>query len=406
MTEEKMETPQVRTQVLAVLQHLQAGYTRRDPALSPALIEALFAPRADLLVLGTGDGEWNLGPRAAADLLQADWESWGDLSIDVEKAQVASRGSVAWLAAPAMVEFSYTEQKLTDLLLRLTRKFIAQEMPAREKVLWINWFLSQAMEQPGEAPWRFSWPLRLTAVLARTSANWQFHQLHFSFPLTARFPDERIDRGGMYFTAFENDLARLSAFHREQPQPAEPELVDALRCLQDEVLNGGAPARQAREKWLAPNALVIGLEDEWALNRPEALHLLAGYTGQWGKFSLRTVETLFATVGDTAWFALPGTISQLVDAAAVYQAQVDQIGAILEQPTSSKTRLMEIVRQVSSTLRDADTGLQAIWPFRLTGVCSREEAGWRFQQLHLSFPTDWGPFGKVDPLPGDPLRLE
>lgn len=128
--------------VRAVLAKFQKGYTRRDVRALDAFM-ALFAPDPGVEVIGTGavtpgGYEWCLDRAAVRGLVESDWLYWGDLRLDVEGAHIHTLGDAAWLAAAGTV----------------SRPEGADE----------------------------SWPLRLTAVLARDAGGaWRFVQLHFSY---------------------------------------------------------------------------------------------------------------------------------------------------------------------------------------------------------------------------------
>ena len=69
---------------------------------------ALFIAEDDLEMIGTGaiepgDDEWCLGIDAASDLVQNDWEGWGDVVLDVADARIHVLGDVAWLATTGTV---------------------------------------------------------------------------------------------------------------------------------------------------------------------------------------------------------------------------------------------------------------------------------------------------------------
>ena len=84
-------------QVRAVLQRFQDGYTQRDVSRVDEFM-TLFADAAE--VIGTngarpGEGEWYVDRAGARELVQGDWETWGDLRLDVAGAHIDVRGDVA-----------------------------------------------------------------------------------------------------------------------------------------------------------------------------------------------------------------------------------------------------------------------------------------------------------------------
>lgn len=181
-------------QVRQVLQRFQDAYTRRDPTLLAPFLEML-ADEA-LEVIGTngiqpGKGEWYLGKSAAQELFQGDWQSWGDLRLDVPNARIRVNGKTAWLSASGTVNMTIAAEQNYDDYLALIKEYIDSEnASAKEKLLYILRGSSNTLYelQRGE---RFTWPLRFTAVLTLQGTDWLFQYMQFSFP-TMYFPDARI----------------------------------------------------------------------------------------------------------------------------------------------------------------------------------------------------------------------
>lgn len=189
MPQESQEVARVRL----ALERFQHGYTQRDTSALARFME-LFAS-ADLEVIGTnavfpGEGEWCLGTEAVRDLVRDDWESWGDLELDVEEARIAVHGQVAWASVWGTVSSEETPaQTVTDSLERV-RWVLDQDVPDEDKMLGIAREASDTLMalQQGTT---YIWPLRVTAVLVRRGERWLFQQVHFSFP-TTRLPDVRV----------------------------------------------------------------------------------------------------------------------------------------------------------------------------------------------------------------------
>jgi len=187
-----VETEQVR----AVLQKLQDGYTKRDPAELDAVME-LFVASDDLEVIGTntaapGQDEWCRGPEATRALIKGDWSErgWGDVVFDVQGAHITVHGDVAWLATTARVTMSLPAEFCYAYYLESAKGMLDKEnADAQSKMLDIvrlgNDLLFEL--QRGET---FVWPIRFTAVAVRVGEKWRFHQMQFSYP-TTRLPDVR-----------------------------------------------------------------------------------------------------------------------------------------------------------------------------------------------------------------------
>lgn len=181
-------------QVRAMLQRFQDGYTRRDVSQVDEFMR-LFAEDAE--VIGTnglrpGVGEWYLDRAGARELVEGDWQSWGDLRLDVAGAHIQARGDVAWLTASATVTMTIRAEESYEGYLQRIKSVIDDQvdLSAEEKLLDILRGGTNTLYELRRGE-RFVWPLRFTAVLVRQAGDWRFQQMQFSFS-TTRFPDERM----------------------------------------------------------------------------------------------------------------------------------------------------------------------------------------------------------------------
>ncbi len=179
-------------EIRALLQAFQEGYLRRDLAQVETFMD-LFT--ADAEAIGTngirpGEGEWYTGQEAVRALVAGDWQSWGDLRLDLENASIHPHENTGWVALLATVTQTIEAQQGYAAWLETVGKYIATSGPgAEEKVGEILRGGSNTLHELGRGE-SFTWPLRLTAVVVRQEQAWKFAQLHFSYP-TTRFPDVR-----------------------------------------------------------------------------------------------------------------------------------------------------------------------------------------------------------------------
>ncbi|HNK63302.1 MAG TPA: nuclear transport factor 2 family protein [Anaerolineales bacterium] len=179
-------------EINTLLQIFQDGYTKRDPDNLDAFME-LFT--ADAEVIGTngikpGEYEWYQGRASARDLVRGDWESWGNLRLDLESATINTRADVGWVAATATVSQTIGEENYASYL-NFVRDFIDNStLPAEQKLHYILRGGTNTVYEIRRGE-KFVWALRFTAVVVREAEGWKFAQTNFSFP-TIYFPDVRI----------------------------------------------------------------------------------------------------------------------------------------------------------------------------------------------------------------------
>ena len=179
-------------EIRELLQAFQDGYTRRDAGEVDSFME-LFTTDAE--VIGTngvkpGEGEWYLNRTSARELVEGDWQGWGDLRLDLESMSVRSRGEVGWVAASARVTQTIGVENYASYL-EFVKKFLDDsKLSAEQKLLYILRGGTNTVYELRRSE-KFVWALRFTAVLVREPNGWKFAQMNFSFP-TIYFPDVRL----------------------------------------------------------------------------------------------------------------------------------------------------------------------------------------------------------------------
>jgi hypothetical protein len=179
-------------EIRSLLQAFQDGYTERDVTRLDAFMD-LFS--ASVEVIGTngvrpGHDEWYLNRDSARELVQGDWEGWGDLRLDLESASINSLGDVGWIAATATVTQIIGAENYASFL-ETVKEFIEKSpLPPEQKLHYILRGGTNTVYELRRGE-KFIWPLRLTAVVIHEPDGWKFAQVNFSFP-TVYFPDVRL----------------------------------------------------------------------------------------------------------------------------------------------------------------------------------------------------------------------
>ncbi len=181
-----------QSEIFALLQDFQAGYTRRDLAQVDAFMK-LFIPEAE--VIGTnavkpGLDEWYLSRATARELVAGDWEGWGDFRLELASVSIHALGQVGWIAATATVTQTIGEENYASYLNFVKEYLDRPGLSAEQKLHYILRGGTNTVYELRRGE-KFIWPLRFTAVVVQTSEGWKFAQMNFSFP-TVFFPDVRL----------------------------------------------------------------------------------------------------------------------------------------------------------------------------------------------------------------------
>ena len=113
-----------RKEIISQLNKFQDGYSKRDISQVDNFMQSLYS-RENILILGTMPGEIFSGYERATDLVQTDWESWGDCKFIVDSANISSMGNIAWFSTRGYVKFDLS--RLLVLPLRFTGIMIKED---------------------------------------------------------------------------------------------------------------------------------------------------------------------------------------------------------------------------------------------------------------------------------------
>ena len=183
-------------EIREVLAKFQQGYIARDIDQLDDFMQ-LFVAEGRFEVIGTdaytkGVSEWCLTGDSLRRMIRSDWESWGDLRLDFDGAEITIRGEAAWLAAAGTVSRTLPPEQSYHNFLGYMRWLTENELevPAKEKLLDVlqGGITTLVNADKGAS---YIWPLRLTAVLVKDDGHWRFAQMTFSFP-TIYPPDVRL----------------------------------------------------------------------------------------------------------------------------------------------------------------------------------------------------------------------
>lgn len=171
------------------------------------------------------------------------------------------------------------------------------------------------------------------------------------------------------------------------------EIRALLQAFQDGYTRRDPAGLDAFMELFTPAAEVIGTggmtpgESEWYRGRGSAREMIAADWDGWGDFRLDLENATIQFDGGAGWLAAPATVTITIGEAE-YARYLDYLKEhILEMPLPPKEKLLYILRGASSTLYELERGETFTWPLRFTAVVVQTPDGWKFAQVHFSFPT-------------------
>jgi hypothetical protein len=182
-----MKTTKDIDQVRDLLHQFQEGYRTRDVSALDEFM-GLFDQDEGIELIGVGasergGNEWFEGAQAIREIIQSDWEYWGQVEIDVQGAKISVKDQVAWFTTTGTLEQTDTfDQALPFYLDQMRGMLEDDEKDPDEKLLEASHFgvrrLRERLKGAG-----YQWPFVISAVLIKRADSWKFHTIHWSMPV-------------------------------------------------------------------------------------------------------------------------------------------------------------------------------------------------------------------------------
>lgn len=176
-------------EVRHVLQRFQDGYVTRNLATLDEFMK-LFVPGDDTELIGVGasipnGNEWFRGTERIREIIESDWEYWGDVKLDVADAKITVKDSVAWLSTTGAIlqtQHIHTDE-VTDFTVKQMREILDDEASSPKSRIVEATHFGVRRWREREKPEGHAWPFVFTAILVRQLELWQFHTIHWSMPV-------------------------------------------------------------------------------------------------------------------------------------------------------------------------------------------------------------------------------
>jgi hypothetical protein len=187
--QEVIEMYEAVPEIRQVLQRFQDGYTLRDIEQLDEFMK-LFIPGSEVELIGIGafarnQNEWFQGTERIREIIQSDWQYWGDVWLDVQEAKITVKGEVAWLSTVGSIlqtDHLQTDE-VTEFSLRQMKEMLDDETrPPRVRLVEVSHFGIRRWRER-EKPAGYPWPFVFTAVLVKQANEWRFHTIHWSMPV-------------------------------------------------------------------------------------------------------------------------------------------------------------------------------------------------------------------------------
>ncbi|WP_102400365.1 nuclear transport factor 2 family protein [Haloimpatiens massiliensis] len=381
-------------EIREVLKSLQDGYSERNLEKVNTFIDELFVAGKDTHVLGTGTGELYLGSDNVKELIAGDWEYWGDVNIDWQNAHISVEGNVAWFATNGSVKYTFEDapEKYDRHVKYIKEKVQESGLTPKQKISFINWFLTLVYHQREDNMREYLWPLDLSGVILKDAGKWKIAHLQFSIPKPI-FPDERFESSEEYIMSYNEQNDMVNKYKNNQ---MTKELKTLVKSLEKEFFGQKYISKEIVNKYFAVDNLpyVIGPENQWYCGAEEIRKFFNDNDDS--TLSLDLEHAIASKSGEISWITVTGVLKQRLTEDELAQRTLEELDNLVNADLTSKEKIFGIQRNISYVLKESAIGPNYTCPIRLTAVILNQNEDPVFEHIHFSFPFYWIMEGKLD----------
>ncbi|SCY10560.1 hypothetical protein [Alkaliphilus peptidifermentans] len=151
------------------------------------------------------------------------------------------------------------------------------------------------------------------------------------------------------------------------------------------------------------DVLIIGTsaicfnDEEWCTSFEKATRIIKNHWIYWGDLRINIDEAQFLIEGKIAYVSTTGVLYENIKTESYYSYRLKLIEEKLKTPnTSSRLKLIDIIRGASDTLYETHKGEEYNWPIRLSMLLIKKRGRWKFKTIHFSYPVNSYPPVRLD----------
>lgn len=382
--------------IKAVLEKLKKGYQKRDTKRVDEYINSLFINDESLYILGTSSDELCTGVDGVKELLESDWEYWGDVAFQLDDAIINVDGDTAWFATPGTVKYSFEHnQKSYDRYVDFAiKKANDKSMTAEQRIALINWVMALTYHQQELHKRDYFCSMRLTGVMIKENDQWKITQSHFSMAKGV-FADQRFESSQEFVDDYKSETeAFLKYKTSELNHDVEALLKDfTSNCIGQKNVN----MSHVDQYFTLENLpYIISPDTEWYVGRDSILDFLK--ESSCSELTLDINSAITQRHGDKIWITGIGTVKQIITTEELANRAVEALNDIYNSDKTSQDKLYSLHRQVAYALKESSFGDAFTCPVRYSVMITHKVDQLKIEQIHFSYPYYWIFEGKLDTL--------
>lgn len=373
-----------KTAIKNLLSIFKEGYQRRNINEVETFVANTFYNTDDVVIIGTGTGELEIGYNQIIELIKEDWLYWGAVDFDIDQAYIDCSKDVAWFYLPGTLSqsFKHSNERNENYLNFINENIENTAITAEQRIALINWVLTLTYHQRNEEQRDYRWPLGISGLALKKNGNWRIQQLHFAMS-SGNYPDERYEHNEEF--EHNNDKQNQKSKEYFDGISNNKKLYSFLNEIQQNYL--------ALNKYYDNMGFFISpkLETIEAQNLSDYLEKIALKSIQFNldasiKYESEEIDAVILT----------GKANRNHSNSSIFQNCAELVRKISNQNLSTPEKLFQIHRATSSTLMEVSSGEQYSWPFRVLAILKKNNNDYQVKFAHVSCPHYWIFEGKLD----------
>ncbi|MBN2794944.1 MAG: nuclear transport factor 2 family protein [Clostridia bacterium] len=159
-----------------LLGHFQSGYLKRDLNEVDAFMQ-LFTENQKAVYIGTDAEEFLQGPDALKEIIESDWEYWGDFKIDLDGAVIVEKNDFAYFTTQAYIFKKHNHESMMKGISYYYNEAI-KENTASSLIEGLRYMTHLKYEMDkGED---FFAPMRFSGFCIKENGEWKFGHIQYS----------------------------------------------------------------------------------------------------------------------------------------------------------------------------------------------------------------------------------
>lgn len=376
-----------KTQITEMVEFIKQCYIDRKPENIEKLQNNLFDVNEAPIIIGTSTDEWSFGIEQANQLFLSDWESWGNVSIDMDTLTIEEVGSMVWFHVKSGVEFCFEDSdakyaRYMDSVLRIAKNNKTPSAKAGD----ITWLLSHLLHSRESGERKYIWDMTITGMVQIIEGRPVIKVMQFSLPVKAAFPDVRIDTDGNMKKMYQSECEKIVDFNKTQFSDIREELKSKISKLfeEDSLVEF---IQDDLKRFIGTDGIVRN-------GKQFKEHLLNIKINQTAQISNEHI--IGNQNSDEFYFCGSGTFSRNVSLDNELNKILHKVD-IYNEMDDKKEALFRIRRDLSQVLKEAVLSDKCVMPFRIEGmgrVLGEDKLCLEFAQV--SYPFYWFLEGKTE----------